>query len=805
MPAESARIEEIVAEALSKGDGEARQRYLLEVCGDDGQLKQSVEVLLEAREARFNAESPASNTIHATPHLPTGERPGSVIGRFKLIEPLGEGGFGVVYLASQQEPVRRLVALKVIKSGMDTRHVVARFEAERQALAMMDHPNIARVLDAGTTDAGQPYFVMELVDGAPITKFSDEYNLDIRQRLELFGQVAQAVQHAHHKGLIHRDIKPTNVLAMMQNNRPLVKVIDFGVAKAMAVPLTDKTLVTGLHQMLGTPAYMSPEQAQGQLDVDTRSDVYSRGVLLYELLVSVPPFDPRELRSKSFVEILRIIREVEPPCPSARLTTLADKLPWIAADRSMEPRKLAVMMRGELDWIVMRAIEKDRTRRYQSANSLAEDVERFLREEPVEARPATLTYRLKKFVRRNKVGVFAGATAAAALAVGMALAAMGFVQARRQADVARDEARRATQVQDFLRGMLTSINPDVHTSAAVTVEQMLDRAGAVIDASADMRPEVRAVLQDTLGETFYGLQLYSKARTHFEKAVDVRRRLPHDALGLAAALVNLAKTEVVMSVNDEKTQAYVEEASAIYAAELPESDWRLVYARGLALHAAGKSADRILVDQAVQVLAFISQEQLQQLHVAEAFGRTLAETKALLVAGDHEGATSIMLGYHLANMEKVNKLIAAGDVEAIQRNLHEHLEPFMSVPLVGANTPGGTIVLAKTMQKQGFSPVIVEATLREGIELAREYWQGGEPAYVAVALHDLAVLQRDQGRLAAAEESARDALEMRRKTLGLENPETAKSRDLLIDVLQRADKADEAEKLRNESAPQQAA
>jgi len=349
---------------------------------------------------------------------PTG---GRRIGRYVLREIIGEGGFGTVWMAEQTEPVRRKVALKIIKLGMDTRQVVARFEAERQALALMDHPNIARVFDGGATDAGRPYFVMELVRGVPITEFCDARQLSTRERIELFLPVCQAVQHAHQKGVIHRDLKPSNILVTEQDGRAVPKVIDFGVAKAIEKPLTEKTLFTRFSQFLGTPAYMSPEQAGlGGLDVDTRSDIYSLGVLLYELLTGQPPLDPRQLRDASPEAVLKTIREVEPPKPSTRLSTLKpEDLTTVAARRREHPQRLPRLVRGELDWIVLKALEKDRARRYETANSLAADLRRFLDHEPIAARPPSNLYRLQKLVRRNKLAFAASGAVCLALVAGL--------------------------------------------------------------------------------------------------------------------------------------------------------------------------------------------------------------------------------------------------------------------------------------------------------------------------------------------------------------------------------------------------
>src|SRR3954471_24989500 len=365
--------------ALQKEGADQRREYLRAACGPNPALLDRVEGLLKVYEdADSFLESPASAPTLTVELQGPLEGPGTVIGPYKLMEQIGEGGMGVVYVAEQTAPVRRRVALKVIKPGMVSHQVVARFEAERQALALMDHPNIARVLDGGATLSGRPYFVMDLVKGLPITKYCDEHHLTPRQRLELFTPVCQAVQHAHQKGIIHRDIKPSNVLIALYDGKPVPKVIDFGVAKATGQQLTDKTLVTGFGNIVGTLEYMSPEQAEvNQLDIDTRSDIYSLGVLLYELLAGSPPFTRKELESAGMLEMLRVIREQEPSKPSMKLSS-SDALPTLSANRGTEAAKLTRLVRGELDWIVMKALEKDRSRRYESANGFAADVLRYL-------------------------------------------------------------------------------------------------------------------------------------------------------------------------------------------------------------------------------------------------------------------------------------------------------------------------------------------------------------------------------------------------------------------------------------------
>jgi tetratricopeptide (TPR) repeat protein/serine/threonine protein kinase len=402
---DSPQLLSIFCEARERPSAEERGAYLDQACGDDAVLRARVEALLHAEPEVGNFlrgdASPASDPF-ATVDSPIAEGPGTVIGAYKLLEQIGEGGFGVVFMAEQQQPVRRKVALKVLKPGMDTRQVAARFEAERQALALMDHPNIAHVFDGGATASGRPYFVMELVRGVPVTDFCDQNKLAIRERLELFIDVCQAVQHAHQKGIIHRDIKPSNVLVTLHDDKALVKVIDFGIAKATGQQLTEKTLFTNFAQMIGTPLYMSPEQAQmTSLDVDTRSDVYSLGVLMYELLTGTTPFDKERLRTVGFDEIRRIIREEEPPRPSTRISTMGQPSTAISTQRKSDPKRLSQLFRGELDWIVMKALEKDRNRRYETASAFVADVQRYLDDEPVLACPPSVGYRMRKLARRH--------------------------------------------------------------------------------------------------------------------------------------------------------------------------------------------------------------------------------------------------------------------------------------------------------------------------------------------------------------------------------------------------------------------
>jgi serine/threonine protein kinase/tetratricopeptide (TPR) repeat protein len=473
-------------EALEKGNPAERAAFLDCVCADDPELRRRIERLLQRHNQDGNfLESPVP-PLGATVDEPIRERPGVVIGPYKLLEQIGEGGFGTVWMAQQTEPVRRLVAVKLIQPGMDSRQVLARFEAERQALALMDHPNIARVLDAGATATGRPFFVMELVKGVPLTEYCDERRLTPKERLELFVGVCRAVQHAHQKGIIHRDLKPTNVLVASYDGKPVPKVIDFGIAKAAGQQLTEKTLVTGFGAVMGTLEYMSPEQAElNQLDIDTRSDVFSLGVLLYELLVGTTPLERMRLKDAGLLEALRLIREEEPPRPSTRLST-TEQLPSIAVHRGVEPKKLSGLVRGELDWIVMKALEKDRNRRYETANGLALDVQRYLNDEAVLACPPSAAYRLGKFARRHKAGLGVGSLVLVCIAV---IGGSGGWLARDQASRRWEAEGKAAEVLQAAEPLLRESQPrnPALTAAAQRLEALLD--GGSLGPEARRRAE----------------------------------------------------------------------------------------------------------------------------------------------------------------------------------------------------------------------------------------------------------------------------------------------------------------------------
>ncbi|MFO1458327.1 MAG: serine/threonine-protein kinase [Verrucomicrobiota bacterium] len=529
---------------------EGRADYLRRACDGDAVLRARVEgMLARAAVADDFFEKPvAPGTTEGVQGIlrqvlsPMGEGEGDRIGRYKLLQKIGTGGMGVVYMAEQEIPVRRRVALKIIKLGMDTRQVVARFEAERQALALMDHPNIARVLDAGATESGRPFFVMELVMGIPITEFCDRNHLGVRERLELFLPVCRAIQSAHQKGVIHRDIKPSNVMVTLHHGEPMAKVIDFGVAKATSQRLTDKTVFTQYGNMIGTPAYMSPEQAEmSSMDVDTRTDVYSLGVLLYELLTGTTPFPAERLRGLGIGQIQKVIAEEEPPTPSTRVSTLAGSRRRTLGEGGQPSfRHLPGEIRGDLDWIVMKCLEKDRRRRYETPNELAADLERHLEDEPVSARPPTAAYRLHKAFRRNRAGFVGGIAVLMALFLGILFTSTQAIRARRAEALAMERRDDAEAIARFLTDVFRSPDPK-RSGYSFTVAEALRTAAERLDKDLSRMPERRAALQSTLANTYGAIGLHREAAALWQRVLEHRReRLgPEDpeTLKTATALV----------------------------------------------------------------------------------------------------------------------------------------------------------------------------------------------------------------------------------------------------------------------------
>jgi serine/threonine protein kinase/tetratricopeptide (TPR) repeat protein len=617
MPEDLQRARELFLHAVGHVPPEQWDGYVAEACGADEALRQQVAHLLQVhREAGSFLEQPAEG-LAATSAF-GGETAGSIIGPYKLLQQIGEGGMGTVWMAEQTQPVKRKVALKVIKPGMDSKQVLARFEAERQALALMDHPNIAKVLDAGTTESNRPYFVMELVKGVPLTKYCDEHRLTPNERLELFVPVCQAVQHAHHKGIIHRDMKPSNVLVCVYDGKPVPKVIDFGVAKATGQQLTERTLYTEFGVIVGTFEYMSPEQAVlDQLDVDTRSDIYSLGVLLYELLTGTTPLERKRLKQVAILELLRLVREEEPPRPSTRLST-AEALPSIAANRGTEPKKLSGLMRGELDWIVLKALEKDRNRRYETANGFAMDLQRYLADEPVQACPPSAVYRLRKFVRRNKGPVLAAGLVVLALVGGIIGTALGLIEARRQRDTAQAAAVAETQAKEtaelreaetravlefFESKIIAAARPEGQAGGLgwdVTLRKALEAALPFVNRTFPEQPLVEARLRFTLGTSFANLGEAKIANEQLERAYELflKHRGPEHPDTLKS-MSNLALTYAALGRQADALKLQ-EETLALMKTQLgPDDPATLGCMNNLALSYAtlGRHADALKLQE----------------------------------------------------------------------------------------------------------------------------------------------------------------------------------------------------------------
>jgi eukaryotic-like serine/threonine-protein kinase len=651
---ENSNIDSIFCSAIDIESPEGRDLYLQQICGDDKQLRSQLTRLLNAHfHGGSILDSPASAFVSSLDH-PISEKPGTMIGPYKLLDQIGEGGFGVVYVAEQERPVRRKVALKIIKPGMDTRQVIGRFEAERQALALMDHPNIAKVFDAGATETGRSYFVMELVQGVPITEYCDQCNLTTRERLELFITVCQAVQHAHQKGVIHRDIKPTNVLVAIQDGQPATKIIDFGVAKAIDQRLTERTLTCAFAQMVGTPLYMSPEQAElSALGVDTRSDIYSLGVLLYELLTGATPFDQDRLRSASYDELRRIIRDEEPPRPSARLHSLFGSLALagrdgegvsatetaalastIAEHRRTDARRLSHQVRGELDWIVMKCLEKDRNRRYETATDLSRDIERYLHDEPVQACPPSAAYRLKKFISRNKAGVLSGTAIAALLVGAMVVLIVSNARIRRESDAkeaslatTREAVRQMARLETQLDLRLNDIPDGESISRAMREDTLRYLEPIVKQAEIDDESSYEVfVILECIADIQSDLGRREEARRTCQRAIDiVQRRLdgdPESPIYLAdlarakACMVRLMYFGGLPEENEPEFVAYCEELVELlreYNRRYPNSLQPMAfYLNALGSIKLDRHGDKIAAERLFRESVVLSKEYLSQ-------------------------------------------------------------------------------------------------------------------------------------------------------------------------------------------------
>jgi serine/threonine protein kinase len=826
MNASIQREREIFVAAVGKVPPEQWEAYLQEACAGDDKLLHRLKRLLQAHmDAGSVLDGPAPSPI-ATVDDPITERPGTVIGPYKLMEQIGEGGFGVVFLAEQQQPVRRKVALKVLKPGMDTRQVVARFEAERQALALMDHPNIARVFDGGATDSGRPYFVMELVKGIAITDYCDQNQLTPRERLELFLPVCQAVQHAHQKGIIHRDLKPSNVLVTLYDGTPVPKVIDFGIAKAMGQQLTDKTLCTGFAQLVGTPLYMSPEQAAlSAVDVDTRSDIYALGVLLYELLTGTTPFDSERLKEVGYDELRRIIREEEPPKPSTRISTLGQAATTVSTRRKSDPKRLSQLFRGELDWIVMKCLEKDRNRRYETASGLARDIERYLHDEPVQACPPSRWYRLRKFLRRHKVPVLAASVVLLALLAGMIGTTLGLLRAERARQVAEEKEREAKEQAAITQAVNGFLQKDLLGQAdianqlraeernpRVTVRELLDRAAQQIEGKFPQQELTEAAIRRTIGSAYGALGEYPEAEKHLGRALQLRTsQLGPDAPETLRSMNDLAESYRLAGRAQEALKLH-EETVQIRKAKLgPDHPETLRSMNNLAVSyaAAGRTQDALeLHEETLQLYkaklgpdhrdTLISMGNLaDSYHLAgrtqealKLHEETLRLKKAKL-GPDHPETLASM--HNLAD----SYAVAGRTQEALKLN-EETLQ--LCTAKLGphhAGTLQSMCNLANSYETAGRT--------QEALKLREETLQlckaklGPEHPVTLTSMHNLAISCETAGRTQEALELTEETLQLRKAKLGPSHPDTLRTMNNLAASYAAVGRAQEALKLKEET------
>jgi eukaryotic-like serine/threonine-protein kinase len=693
------------------------------------------------------------------------------IGPYRLLQRVGEGGMGEVWLAEQTSPIHRTVALKLIKAGMDTHAVVARFESERQALALMDHPNIARVFDAASTPEGRPYFVMEYVPGLPITEYCDKHRLSVKERLELFMQVCDGVQHAHQKAIIHRDLKPSNVLVVLQDNKAVPKIIDFGLAKANAQSLTDKTMFTELGVRVGTPEYMSPEQADlREQNIDTRTDVYSLGVIFYELLVGVLPFEMKQLRAEGLEAVLRVIREQEPAKPSTKIRSMGEKTNTAAENRREEPRSFARRLQGELDWITLKALEKDRTRRYGSPSEFASDIQRHLRHEAVLAGPPSAAYRASKFVRRHRFGV---AAAAAAVVILIAFAAAMTVQARRIArerDRANREAEVSQRVSDFMTNMFKVSDPSESRGNTITAREILDKASKNVESGLAQEPEVQAQMMYTMASVYEGLGLFRTAESLAAKSRELRQRI----LGAdnPATLKSLAMEASVLAnesrypESEKLRREVLEDSRRVFGPESKETV-REESALARVLNDQGRYAD------------------------AEKINREALEI-AMRKFGVEDPATRFVMRSLATDLGYQNKFSEAEPIGrellAIQRRVLGSDHPDT---LAAENDLAATLLRDKKQAE-------AEVLFRDVVETRRRV-QGLDHPYTLMAMGNLALTLNNEKRYEDAEKLYRETLEIKRQNLGPEHRSTVVTESNLADTLIQENKYPEAEKLLREA------
>ncbi|MHB1863822.1 MAG: tetratricopeptide repeat protein [Gemmatimonadaceae bacterium] len=723
-----------------------------------------------------------------------------------MLQLLAQGGMGLVYVAEQAEPVRRRVALKVIKIGMDTREVIARFEAERHALAVMEHPNIAKVLDGGATADGRPYFVMELVKGIPITEYCDVHKLSTRERLGIFIDVCHAVQHAHQKSVIHRDIKPSNILVMLQDGKPVPKVIDFGIAKALSQPLTERTLVTQVGQAVGTPAYMSPEQADpSALDVDTRTDIYSLGVVLYELLVGRLPLDPTAMGLPMFMGRLAS-REANPTTPSAKLANFGTADQLAATYRRTDVKSLRRELQGDLDWIVMKAMDPDPIRRYETVNALAMDIQRYLHSQPVDARPPSAMYRISRFARRHRSGVVAGVLVVVALVVGMSVAAVGVVRARHAETVARREAATATQVADFLTGLFAVSDPSEARGNTVTAREILDRGADQIRTGLAAQPLVQAQMMTTIGVVYREMGLYAQAQPLLEQAVATRKALlPPDDPSVQASvleLARLAQRQGRFAVAESLFRATLASRERTLGPDNPDlavvlsglggmfvQRGRYLEAESLLTRAVALRTDSHQPDDAdfAGLLRNLGSAYLADGHAAEAEPVYL---RALAMYERVAGNDSPDVGRTLSNLGIVFYELKQYD-QAEQYYLRAEANLTKTLGENHPNVASININLGEIAEIRGQYAEARQRLMR-ALDILHKTVEPGHPS-IATADYDLGNVLRDMGDYRESEARYREALQIRQKAMGANAPglvEVLTDYARLLRITHRAREAD---------------
>jgi serine/threonine protein kinase len=755
---------------------ERRGAYLDEVCSSDVSLRAELESLLVAEEevrSSFMQSPPVEELIGVSPggiEAGRGLEAGQIFSqRFQLVRKLGEGGMGQVWLAEQISPVRRQVALKLIKAGMYDEAVVQRFQSERQSLAIMDHPAIAKVFDAGTTEQGQPYFVMEYVPGLPITEYCDRKKLTIKERLELFVHACEGVQHAHQKAIIHRDLKPANILVVEVDGKPVPRIIDFGLAKATTPQIEGESLLTRVGNFVGTPAYMSPEQADaGVQDIDTRTDVYSLGVVLYVLLTGVLPLDTKQ--GHAFAEVLQKLREEEPARPSAKVSTNRDRSTATAEARGTEPAQLASLLRGDLDWIAMKALEKDRGRRYGTPTELAGDIQRYLNHEPVVARPASAGYRLQKYVRRHRVGVFIAASLVILLTGFAVLQGVQIRRITRERDRANRERDRATRITDFMTDMFKVSDPNQARGNSVTAREILDKASNDMGAGLSKDPEVQAQMMRVMSQTYLNMGLYARAHELAKRAMDSRMSLfgPDNR----QTLDSMTQLGFILDKEAQANEAEKIERQAL-AGDLrtvgPEDRLTLLSMGDLAI---------ILQHQG----HYAEEEKLER-KVIEVASRTLGPKDELTLRTREDLGSALWYQGRYADAEQeFRQLLDVG------------------LPLWGSDNPRAVLTMSNLALSLRSQHRLAEAEplYREVLAIDQRVL-GPEHPETARNMDGLASLLDTEGRLAEAEKLNREALAIRLRTLGPEHREILESKANLAGLLLKEGQVHEAVKMQRET------